>query len=71
MLWGCISFYGVEIQVFTEGKHNALMYTETLKCGLLPVAAEVFREQRTTWVFKQDNAPIHTARTANLGVSIG
>ena len=59
MLWGCISFYGVGMLVVSEGKQNAEKYTQTLESGLLLAAAEVFGEQQT-WLFQEDNAPIHT-----------
>lgn len=36
--------------------------------GLLPFAAEVFGEQRT-WVFQQDNAPIHTSSQSRYWLS--
>jgi len=60
MLWDCITFYGAGILVFLDGRKDSKKYVETLKSELLPVAAELFGEQNT-WVFQQDNEPIHTS----------
>ena len=53
MVWICL--------VVTSSRQNAESYCNTLQNNLLSFVAETFGEQRT-WVFKQDRAPIHTAR---------
>lgn len=57
-LWGCLTYYGVASLVILDGKKNSKKYINTLDMGLISVAADIFGEQ-TTWVFQQDNAPIH------------
>ena len=61
LLWGCITFNGVDLLVVTEAKQDAQKYCKTLNDGLLPVAAQMFGKQRS-WVFQQDNPPICTAK---------
>ena len=61
MFWGAISFYGVGPLVVTSGRQTAASYCNTLEKNLPPFIAETFGEQMT-WVFQQDNAPIHTAQ---------
>ena len=53
MVWICL--------VVTSSRQNAESYCNTLQNNLLSFVAETFGEQ-STWVFQQDNAPIHTAR---------
>ena len=61
MFLGAFFFHAVRPLVVTNGRQNAESYCNTLRNNLLSFVVEIFGEQRT-WVFQQDNAPIHIAR---------
>ena len=59
MIWGAISYYGVEELAILDGNQDSAVYCKTLQDNLLAFAAEVFKE---TWTYKQDNASIHRSK---------
>jgi hypothetical protein len=60
-VWAAISFLGkICIRVFTEN-NNAMVYRSFINLGFVNVANEVYGGPGT-WVFQQDNSPIHTSQ---------
>ena len=59
MVWGAISYYGVNQLAILEGKQDSAAYCRTLEDHLLLFAAETLGE---TWTFQQDNASIHRSK---------
>lgn len=61
MLWGCITCNGVGTLAFVEGNINAEKYIDILEDNLWPVVARHFPQN--DYIFQDDNAPVHRART--------
>lgn len=62
MIWGCFSLSGTGQMQLCEGWMNQVMYRTTLENSLLPSAGKLFPASND-WIFQQDNAPCHTARS--------
>lgn len=62
MIWGCFSMSGTGQMQLCEGRMNQVMYRATLENSLLPSAGKLFPASND-WIFQQDNAPCHTARS--------
>lgn len=58
MVWGAFGFNGITSLAFVSGRQKSKYYQETLKSHLLPFGSMIGGE---TWIFQQDNAPIHTS----------
>lgn len=63
MIWGCFSFVGAGRIDFCVGRMNAAKYIDTLERKLLPSAGTMFGRDSGGWIFQQDNAPCHTAKS--------
>jgi hypothetical protein len=61
MVWGAISVHGTSRLSIVEGTMNQYKYIEVLETKLLRQTREWFAE--TPWIFQQDSAPCHTARS--------
>jgi len=59
MVWGCFCKDQLGPLVLVEGRMTADTYTRLLQRHLLPFTNTV---GRNTYIFQDDNAPIHTAR---------
>ena len=62
MVWGCINSRGVGQLKKVEGRLNASAYIDLLKNFLIPSIHSLSMPR--DWIFQQDNATCHTARTA-------
>ena len=60
MLWGCISFQGVDSLHRIRGRLNSEDYQQILGDVMLPDARRLVGED---FIFQQDNATIHTSRS--------
>jgi hypothetical protein len=63
-IWGCISYKGTGICNIYTGRINQFVYINTLENNLLP-SVELLFEPDDPWIFQQDGAPAHTARSVN------
>lgn len=63
-IWGCISYKGVGCCSIYEGRINQYVYKETLENHLLP-SVELFYEKNDPWIFQQDGASAHTAKSVH------
>ncbi|CAG2213846.1 unnamed protein product [Mytilus edulis] len=61
MIWGCITYHGVGTITVVEGNINALKYIEIIDNNLWPVVVRHFPDDN--YVFQDDNAPVHRARS--------
>lgn len=59
MVWGCFCKNRMGPLVLVEGRMTAMTYTQLLETHLLPFLDAV---GRNTYLFQDDNAPIHMAR---------
>lgn len=59
MLWAAFGYRGKSNICFISNKMNAERYVELLDSELIEFAGENYGD---SWVFQQDNAPIHNAR---------
>lgn len=62
MVWGCFTKDKLGPLVRLEGRITANVYIEMLENNLIPFINDL--EDRTSYTFQEDNAPIHTARVA-------
>jgi transposase len=62
MMWGCFSFNGIGFATKVEGTLNADFYQEILGDELLKTI-DWYELSTDDFIFQQDNAPCHTART--------
>ncbi len=60
MVWAAFGYNGKTAIAFLDGRQDAAAYQEVLQECLLPNGRRIGGRD---WIFKQDNAPIHTART--------
>jgi len=61
VLWGCITCNGVGTLAFADGNINAEKYIDILEDNLWSVVAHHF--PRNNYIFQDDNALVHKART--------
>ncbi|CAG2206254.1 unnamed protein product [Mytilus edulis] len=61
MIWGCITYHGVGTITVVEGNINALKYIDIIDNNLWPVVVRHFPDNN--YVFQDDNAPVHRARS--------
>ena len=61
MIWGCVTWEGVGTITAVNGNINAEKYQEILDDNLWPVIVRHFPAEN--YIFQQDNAPVHRART--------
>ncbi|MDQ5930221.1 MAG: hypothetical protein QG594_2008 [Bacteroidota bacterium] len=61
-IWGCISHKGTGISEVYTGRINQHLYKNTLENALLP-SSELMYNQEQSWLFQQDGASAHTARS--------
>lgn len=61
MIWGCITWHGVGTLTAVDGNINADKYQQILDENLWPVLARHFAQGQ--YIFQDDNAPVHRART--------
>jgi hypothetical protein len=59
MIWAAISYYGTIDLLIQSGRIDGKTYISTLQTAF-PKCCELFGGN--TWIFQQDNAPIHTAK---------
>lgn len=64
MIWGCVTWHGVGTLAKVSGNINAQKYEEILEENLWPVIARHFPDN--SYIFLDDNAPVHRARSVNL-----
>lgn len=62
MVWGCLTWHGVGTISAVDGNINANNYQQILDDNLWPVLARHF--STGNYVFQDDNAPVHSARSA-------
>ena len=62
MIWGCFSMAGTGRIRLCEGRMNQKTYKEVLEEDLLPSAKKLYPDNND-WIFQQDNAPCHTAKS--------
>lgn len=62
MVWGCMSAKGVGVLHIIDGTVNAAAYGSILTSHLLP-SIEKLQTTEGEFIFQQDNAPCHRART--------
>lgn len=65
MVWGCFGLGGPGQMHLCEGRINEAMYRATLEKGLLPSAGKLFPSS-DDWMFQQDTAPHHSARSIKV-----
>lgn len=61
MIWGCVTWEGVGTVTAVNGNINAEKYQEILDENLWPAVARHF--PAGNYLFQQDNAPVHRARS--------
>ena len=61
MVWGCISSKGVGHLKKVSGRLNAVGYIDVLENTMIPSTHGLL--MGNNWIFQQDNAPCHTARS--------
>lgn len=61
-IWGCISYKGTGVSNIYTGRINQHVYINTLENNLLP-SADLLYEPDDHWIFQQDGASAHTARS--------
>jgi hypothetical protein len=60
MIWGCITYEGVDTLTVVDGNINAQKYIEVIDKFVWPVITRHFPDDN--YVFQDDNVPIHRAR---------
>lgn len=63
MVWGAFCSAGTLTLAFPSTKMNSLEYIGVLENHLLPY---LYIHQDESWIFQQDNAPIHKSRSTKL-----
>jgi len=61
-IWGCISHKGTGCCEMYKGRINQHTYRNTLENQLLP-SVDLWYGESTSWLFMQDGAPAHTAKS--------
>lgn len=64
-IWGCISHKGTGVCELYTGRMNQYRYKDTLENSLLP-SAELFYDKEQPWIFQQDGATAHTAKSVKV-----
>lgn len=67
MVWGAISVHGTSRIHIVEGMMNQTKYIQVLRTRLLPQVKEWYDNK--PWIFQQDSAPCHTARSVKTWCS--
>jgi len=67
MVWGAISVHGTSRLHIVSGMMNAQKYISVLQTRLLPQIKDW--QCKSDWIFQQDNAPCHTAKTVKLWIA--
>ena len=66
-MWGAFSAAGTGELLHCEKSINALEYRIILQIGWLPTIEKLFsKAEQSDGIFKQDNAPAHTAKTTKM-----
>ncbi len=65
MVWGAMSVTGVGPLCFLKGTVNSAVYQEVLESFLVPAAEDLFGD--ADFIFQQDLAPPHSAKTTKNG----
>jgi hypothetical protein len=60
MVWGCLTYHGVDTSAKINGNMNSVTYIETLNNNLWQVVAKHFGN--TPHLFQDDNAPCPRSR---------
>ena len=68
MLWGCVSIHGPGNLVVVDGNMDQWRYIDTLEENLLPSVEAMFGDAQMPFIFQDDNAPCHRARTVNAWI---
>jgi len=61
-IWGCITYHGPGLSLLYDGRMNQYNYIETLENASIPTR-NIFFSGDDQWVFQQDNAPCHKAKS--------
>ena len=61
-IWGCISHKGIGYSSIYTGRINQYSYRDTLENALKP-SAQLFYNNSSNFLFQQDGAPAHTAKS--------
>ena len=64
MVWGSMSWKGVEKLTFIDAKMDATMYCEILKANLRPSTKKL--RMGNDFILQQDNNPKHTAKKTKV-----
>lgn len=60
MVWGSMSFHGLESLNEVQGKISGVKYLDLIKTAI-PASKELINFLNNLVVFQQDNTPVHTA----------
>lgn len=63
MVWACLTPKGISAVEVLKGRLNANAYVTILSTRLVSVVEDAFMDK--DFIFQQDNAPAHTAKTVN------
>ena len=68
MAWCCVSNHGVGKLIIMAGTMKSTDYTDILDQNLLYSVRNMFWDTMIPFIFKYDNAPVHTARNVQSGL---
>lgn len=63
-IWGCITYQGPGLLTLYDGRMDQYNYIETLENALIPTR-DLFLGGDPGWIFQQDNAPCHRAKSVS------
>ena len=61
-IWDCLTYDGIGLCNLYQGKMDQFGYIDTLRNSLI-ATKELFWVDVSEWIFQQDNAPCHTAKS--------